>query len=141
MTTILPEPTKVLKAVELYINMAYAGASPPATVRTILGKLQSADKDFYQISDFVRSGDPEKPSYKLRLGNSIYPHMKLTLEPDPSGNGYILRVDSHDAQIAAISSDHPEHAAICRLREKNQEFARQIEAAWQEAGLPTFQSY
>jgi hypothetical protein len=76
----------------------------------------------------------------FRLGNSIYPNMKLRLSLTPEGDGYIFSVDSHDLVLRAEpgSRDGGELAAV---KARNAEINDAITCEWDRAGIPTERSY
>ncbi len=76
---------------------------------------------------------------RLRLGQKNYPHMKMLLQPSPDLDEYLFFADSHDRHLfTAVES---EAQALAALRQANAEITRKIEKQWEQAGLPTFQSY
>jgi len=80
------------------------------------------------------------PQIAVRLGNYVYPHMKLVIEPRPDGRGYLFRADTHDRHVRVPPSS-PEYAVFQELMEKNQKLAEGIEHAWATEGLPTFRTF
>jgi hypothetical protein len=137
-----PQPAAVWRAIELYLPVAYAGVSPSATVLRRLEALprDCALGDFYACPLFEIAGAPAPQRYSLRLGNAIYPHMKLLIGPTPRGDGYLFRADTHDRHVQ-VSPDSPEYSTLCDMLAKNHDIGTAIEAAWESAGLPTFKQY
>ncbi|HEY7088446.1 MAG TPA: hypothetical protein VH518_10180, partial [Tepidisphaeraceae bacterium] len=120
---------------------------PPANVRASVESLRSWRGDFYSAKPFVAAAPPGVPpppsdrrAFSMRLGNHIYPHMKLKLEPAPTGGKYLFRADTHDRHICP-PPEHPEYAPFMKLRVKNQEIGDAIEQAWAAAGILTFKTY
>ena len=135
-----PIPATVWSAIEAYLAFAYEGG-PPATVQSRIHLLRgAADNAFYQSSSFEPEPKQDPIRLSLRLGNRWYPHMKLVVERAPDGSGHLFRADTHDRHIH-LGPDSREYAAFRELIEKNQSLASQIEAAWEERGLPTFKSF
>jgi hypothetical protein len=66
--------------------------------------------------------------------------MKLVIERSPDGSGALFHADTHDRHVQP-PPDAPEAGAFAELAAKNQELSARIEAAWEEAGLPTFKRY
>lgn len=120
------------------MRCAYGELGPPAAVQKRLETLREAGEN----SDFFASGVFERHSrkYKLRLGNRFYPHMKLSIDWRPDDAGFFYRADTHDGHIRP-SPTSKEYAAFSELMEKNQKLAQDIEAAWEDGGLPTFKMY
>jgi len=135
----LPEPAMLHKAIDIYLAHAYQTA-PPLTTRSLLNLLKTWAGDFYASPAFARTGDPNSPRLTIRLGNSVYPHMKLALEPAPDGQTYLFKADSHDKHLSPAESS-PDYTAFMELREKNQKIVDKIEQAWADAGVPTFKTY
>lgn len=134
-----PTPATVWQAISVWLEIAYP-AEPPSAVRSRLENLRAvADGDFFESGVFEHDDKPEPVRYRLRLGNRFYPHMKLVIERSPS-NSYLFRADTHDQHICP-NPQSPEQKALRELMSRNHEFAGTIEAAWEEAGLPTFKSY
>src|SRR3954471_11231454 len=121
-----PSPRIVWRAIDTYLEIAYAqqaepGTAPapaaqaeptPSAVRARLETLKSTPvESFYDSPVFERleltrgPGDPPPQRdalpqrYALRLGNRSYPHMKFIIERSPDALGYLLRADTHDAHI------------------------------------------
>jgi hypothetical protein len=130
--------------VEIYVDCAYHGAAPPAaTALAPPGQFVPAQ---WLMSANVERTPPTAPapeacrSFALRLGNRTYPHMKLRIARLPNGDGYIFRVDTHDAMLQALSgsSDAP---LLAELKERNAALAVTICNAWEAEGLPTERTY
>jgi hypothetical protein len=135
-----PSPSEVWKAIDVYLKAAYTG-EPPSAVRARLDTLRSLpEADFYSSSGFEWENASIPNRLSLRLGNRIYPHMKLVVERTPGGKDYLFRADSHDRH-ACPQPGSRDYAPFCKLMEMNQEIAQAIEAAWEREQLPTFKSY
>ncbi|MGE5608038.1 MAG: hypothetical protein ACM359_02185 [Bacillota bacterium] len=135
-----PPPAEFWKAIDLYLKAAYTG-EPPSAIRARLETLRSLpESDFYSSGGFERESTPNPNRLSFRLGNRIYPHMKLVIERTPDGKRYLFRADTHDRH-ACPQPGSREYAPFCKLMEMNQEIAQAIEAAWEREQLPTFKSY
>ena len=95
---------------------------------------------FYACPVFERIGSAGPERYALRLGNGIYPHMKMLIGPTPGGDGFLFRADTHDRHVK-IPPESPEYGAMCEMLARNHAIGSAIEAAWDAAGLPTFKQY
>ena len=163
-----PSPRMVWRAIDTYLEVAYAplpapaggdgkaapaaAELPPSAVRARLETLKSTPQDaFYDSPVFEKQDAPRPPGepaprdagpvrYALRLGNLSYPHMKLMVERSPDGLGYLLRADTHDAHIQPRPGSR-EQAAFAELMRQNRAVADAIEARWEQAGLPTFKKF
>jgi hypothetical protein len=130
------------RAIETYLSAAYGNGPIPAAVQTRITKLRTnLDWGTFYACDVLERDPPDAPrKWRLRLGNRFYPHMKLVIEPQPDGQGYLFRADTHD-QHACPKPDSREYAMFCQLMEQNRTIATAIEHAWIESGIPTFKSF
>lgn len=136
---------RLSEAVRLYLDEAYGGAEPPPVVRGRLAWPEGATAaDAASGEVFERTPPDAAPAecqrLRLRLGNRIYPHMKLGLDRIPGTEDWVLVVDAHDMQLAAAIQES-ERAAFEKLTRHNTEVKTRIERRWNEAGLPTFTAY
>ena len=79
----LPPASDLWTAIDLYLQRAYPDGCPTPTVQQRLDKLRAAGAEPWQSDVFEKVQGPNGTQYKLRLGNSSYPHMKLAIEPSP----------------------------------------------------------
>src|SRR5688572_8259375 len=135
-----PDPSEVLRAVDVYVDVAYGSEKLPLTVQSQLAVLRSWKGPFFRSPVIASDGGQPPKRYSIRLGNRHYPHMKLAIERSPDGQGYLFRPDTHDGHCCPPAG-HAEHAAFRKLMEQNLELATRIEAALAEQGLPTFKTY
>jgi hypothetical protein len=135
-----PNPLDVLRAVDVYVAVAYGPEPMPLTVQSQLAVLRSWKGPFFRSPVIASDGGTPPKRYSIRLGNRNYPHMKLAIERSPDGEGYLFRPDTHDGHCCPPAG-HPEHAAFREMMQKNQELASKIEHALAEQGLPTFKTY
>jgi len=126
----------VRRAVEIYTRHAWPssdGGSPRITARDLeeCATLSELFQHFEKEED-----DAERSKrYSLRLGNSRYPFMKFVVQEYLVKGEYFFSVDTHDnLDIRPDSRDYEEWE---RLKEYNRELKERIEAAWNDAGLPT----
>lgn len=135
-----PNPLDVMRAVEIYVDVAYGPEPLPLTVQSQLAVLRSWKGPFFRSPVIASDGNTPPKRYSIRLGNRHYPHMKLAIERSPDGQGYLFRPDTHDGHCCP-PADHPEHGAYREMMDRNRELASKIEAALAENGLPTFKTY
>lgn len=132
------------RAVDLYLAIAYPdGAAIPPAVAKRLGWGTDGEPDALLAGPpFERVGKNPAgaPIVALRLGNARYPHMKLQIQPWDGGQGCLLSVNTHD-QVLSLDPKSPDAAGFRALQAENQRIKEAIEAAWDEAGLPTFNRY
>src|SRR5688500_9703159 len=90
-----PNGQRVWQAIEADLRVAYP-KGPGAAVRGRLEKRRAAgDGGALYESDALET-DGEGNRYALRLGCSIYPHMKLVVERAPDGKSHLFKADTHD---------------------------------------------
>jgi hypothetical protein len=133
------------RAVDVYLGLAYPSSEPPEVVRRRLNWDASLDATALlakpPFERATRPGGGVGPAiFALRLGNYRYPHMKLQIQPWPNAAGFLLSVNTHD-QVLAIDPNSPDADAFRALQAENQRLKEAIEAAWDQAGLPTFLRY
>ena len=132
------------QAVAIYMKLAYGSSEPPEVVRRRLEWDDGLDADaLLGKPPFERAGKSKTTGtaiYALRLGNSVYPHMKLQIQPWANDAGFLLSVNTHD-QILSIEPNSEDMPAFRALQVQNQRFKEVIEQAWDEAGMPTFLRY
>lgn len=73
--------------------------------------------------------------YALRLGSALHPHLKLRIVEHEDA-GCVFAVDTHDAIF--LDSGHPDAAHWTQFQHGNRQLKEQIERAWEDAGLLTF---
>lgn len=73
--------------------------------------------------------------YALRLGSTAFPHLKLQIV-DHADVGCVFSVDTHDAFSLDPSDPDTKHWAA--LQASNRRLKEEIERAWEQAGLLTF---
>lgn len=127
------------RAVAAYLRRAY-GESVPARVTATLDGLRALEPGaLLAAGGFERCDGAGATRYALRLGNAVYPHMKLVLERSPRGP-WLFRADTHDLHVQ-LAPDDPERAAWDALRAQNRSIGEAIEAAWEAEGIPTFREF
>jgi len=141
-TTSEPSPINagtLRRAIGIYLQIVYpAGAVPPVVQQRIEPVNAVPEEELVAEAVFeVMQNDPRLLA--LRLGQPMYPHMKLVIEPNPSG-GYLLRADAHDTHLHAPPGS-PDEKFLTMIRAANKELTEKIETAWVAQGLPTFRQY
>jgi hypothetical protein len=132
------------RAVEIYLDLAYAsGALPEGVRRRLNWREDCTAEELLSGPPFERAGKApgrQTPISALRLGNHRYPHMKLQIQPWPNDAGFMLSVNTHD-QVAGVNLSDVDAQAFRDLQTENQRLKEAIEREWDEAGLPTFNRY
>ena len=141
MTDDRPDPSHVLRAIDISVTDAY-DKPPPIAVRSMLATVRDWVGPLFMCPSFVKGEDElRRPKYSLRLGNRHYPHMKLVIEPAPAGAaGYLFKADTHDRHVCP-KPEAPEFAAFRQLMDDNQQLSHRIEEDWSAVGLPTFKTF
>jgi hypothetical protein len=88
------------------------------------------------ICEVLHTPEGRCRGYAFRLGSSGYPHLKLQAVSHDGGINYLFAVDTHDA--FKLDPAHPDAVGWKKLQLANQELKVQIERAWEQEGLPTF---
>ncbi|HZV08037.1 MAG TPA: hypothetical protein VE999_23340 [Gemmataceae bacterium] len=83
----------------------------------------------------LRRRDSDLRGYALRLGSAMHPHLKLQIM-DHGDAGCVFSVDTHDG--FPCDPSRPDAARWIELQTANRRLKEQIESAWEEAGLLTF---
>ena len=141
----LPPCEQILRAVDLYLEQAYATPRPD-----INSQRPRVDADDEAIAEFLMSRAIERDpgnapldqvrSFALRLGNEQYPHMKLRLSRPPRSEQFVFSVDAHDAFLHA-PVDSLDYEPLEALKRYNAALADTITTAWESAALLTERSY
>jgi hypothetical protein len=131
----------VLRAIEIYLREAYPGGAPAGAaqkldaVRAMPGDVPDT---FFEPAPGLAGN-----AMALRLGQPVYPHMKLVVEFCGTGacaSGAMFRVDTHDKHLHAAPGS-PDEAWLQQLRTSNKAVTEKIESAWMAAGIPTFKAF
>ena len=139
-----PTADEVQRAVAIFLARAFSGDAPASAEEFC----PPADADMSQwlMSDIAeRTPDACAPldevrSFALRIGNEIYPNMKLRISRTPNGGEWVFHVDAHDAMLRAPAGS-PDAAALEDLKAHNAAITRAIHADWEAAGLLTERRY
>lgn len=140
----LPDAQQITQAIRIYLDIAY-GNQVPQPIQSFI-----PPDDFtparWLMSDFIeRDFERESPnckvrSFALRMGNTIYPHMKLRITLPPNATKYLFQVDSHDGVLTAPSGS-ADVGALEELKRYNSTLVEQMSASMDSAGLPTERGY
>jgi hypothetical protein len=146
-------PAHILQqALDAYLRAAYP-SGVPADLEKRLAEVRNLPPQGDVPPDLLEQSVPGSTlSLALRLGQPLYPHMKLVIDPCPRaaartaasstcrGYDFLLRVDAHDQHLHAPAGS-PDADWLASIRQRNQELVEKIEAAWSAEGLPTFKDY
>lgn len=131
------------EAVSIYLAGAYPQGAPPAAER-FMPPPQGRPGEWL-MSDLIERTPPgaalaDVRSFALRIGNELYPHMKLRLSRIPAHGVYVLTVDSHDTILQAPPGSDDE-AELMSLKRHNAAVAAAVAGAMDAAGLPTERNF
>ena len=136
----LPPPEVLWRAIDIYLREAYDGP-PKRDVQARVDALRrESPATLYQSRLLECDPDVQPKRFRLRLGNKLYPHMKLLCEASPDGTMYLFKCDTHDRHCCPAASS-PEYGRFRQLMQDNEAVARRVEAAWDAAGVVTFKRY
>ena len=125
------------RAVRLYLEQAYPDGAPATVQPKITSVMALPAEQIVPLELFETAAT----GHALRLGQPMYPFMKLMVEPIPGQEqDYLFRVDAHDQHVSAPPGS-PDAAWLTSVRISNRDLVEKIEAAWAKAGLPTFKEY
>ncbi len=112
---------KILEAVRVYLDIAYKDRDIPKKVVTWINQIENTeDDDLFNLA-FFESIDTGV--YGLRLGNPLYPHMKLIIKID--GKDLLFDVDTHDS-MERIPPSLPGYDRFKRVIEFNMRLKEDI---------------
>lgn len=125
---------RLKRAVELFLDLAYAGAPGPTGLSLPdWSALPASDPVSEHLDLFLDESSPSGVRcFAIRLGNSRYRFMKLRLLEYLYRGEFFFTVDTHDQMFDA--AEDPE---LGQLMAFNRQVRQSIEAAWEGAGLPT----
>jgi len=139
----LPPHAEIRQAVQLYLDFAFGRHVPEQAGRFLPG--DGCDVGAWLMGDVAERDPANAPidavrSFALRIGNSLYPNMKLRLSRPPRDKVFLFSVDSHDAFLHAEPGS-PDCAPLEELKRHNAALTGRILSAWDMAGLPTERNY
>ena len=125
------------QAIELYLERAYPPGALPAATQSRIGPIRElAPAEAVPESLLEKDASASEAGFALRLGQPLYPHMKLIIEPappvplasttSPAAATILLRVDTHDRHLHATPGS-PDAAWLASIRASNKQLTEQIE--------------
>jgi hypothetical protein len=138
-----PSSESIRKAISIYLESAYAGTAIPESVHARMPHEDGSSHKYLMGSGIERTPpsavEADVHSFAIRLGNKVYPHMKLRISR-PEAGVWIFTVDAHDVFLNVPKSS-PDYEALEALKKENARLVSEIDTAWAQAGLPTEKSY
>ncbi len=145
--------TQLAKACRIFMDLAYpeGPASMPPLRRCYyelrgdepLESLLPPSPAAAGIVQLVKDEDAAPRGYAFRLGSAGFRNLKLRAQTVDHGGEktWVFMVDTHDSfskESRVPPPDHPDAAQWLALQQANQILKEQIEHAWAEQGVPTF---
>jgi CheY-like chemotaxis protein len=129
-------PAHVRRAMNVYLAHAWPPgcAGQPARDVAEFEEVRDLDCLFASFEQAAGGGGGFK-RYALRLGNHRYPFMKFVVQEHLVNGEFFFSVDTHDN--LDISPEAPDYEEWERLKLFNRGLKGEIEAEWQQIGLPT----
>lgn len=106
----------IREAIDIYMAEAYRNQAPSEAVRTEADRIRALSDTPDRLFDDERLEHPAPDMVAFRLGNSLYPHMKLVMRRTP--DGLIFGVDTHDGPDR-IPPDLPGYERFQRIIREN----------------------
>jgi hypothetical protein len=88
------------------------------------------------VCQLLGKSPDEARGYAWRLGSSTYPHLKLQAVDCANDGSWVFAVDTHDT--LRLRADDPDAPRWAEIQAENRRLKEEIENAWEEAGLLTF---
>jgi hypothetical protein len=149
--TIVTEPLAPLSAeqihlaISIFLRHAYPGGVPSESAAALLPPEGDFAIEPWMMGTMIER-TPLEATYReirtaaIRLGNAVYPNMKLRLARAPKSDAFLLSVDSHDAMLE-VPVGSPEEAMLEQLKTHNATVGQAIQTDWDQADLPTERNY
>jgi hypothetical protein len=140
------------QACQIFLSLAYPGnnGTVPVKKRCFLN-LPAGQCMFAHLANDpavneccqAQGMDGDKQALLVRLGCAHYPYLKLKVQriSHKQGDVWVFSVDTHDSFSKTSfmpPPGHPEAPAWMALQMQNAALKERIEAAWEQAGLMTF---
>jgi len=115
---------------------AYLNISPDVALTSFLPPAPAA----HGLCQTIKADDGSARGYAFRLGSAHFPHLKLQVTDYNHGAACVFQVDTHVRGKAscAPTEGSPDHVAWTTLQKTNRQLKEQIERAWENEGLWTF---
>lgn len=126
----------LVKAVDLFLEIAWGERAAEKSAAIGLSSASSIGDALDRFKDDRRVGKLRK--YTLRVGNALYPNMKVVFQELLVRDKFFFAVDTHDEIF--VDSTWPDFDHWIELKRKNVEIKDEVERVWAEAGIPTFAS-
>ncbi|MFN3410979.1 MAG: response regulator transcription factor [Exilispira sp.] len=125
------------KAIDIYIKIAYQGDNPPQNILSRIESIYNSNSVEEALNNFKYEIFNDSPSYKLQIGSSRYPFLKLVYEKAPFIDNFGFYVDRHSEYIA-VDSSSPEFIKELEIKEYTHKLKLDIESEFDSQNIPTY---
>ncbi|HPC38066.1 MAG TPA: response regulator [Exilispira sp.] len=127
----------LLKAIEIYMKMAYPDNNIPQNIKSKLESIYNSKNIEEALNLFKYEEFNGSPSYKLQLGSSRYPFLKLVYEKATFSNEYGFYIDRHSEYIA-VDSSSPDFSKELEIKNYTSELKFNLENEFEKQNIPTY---
>jgi CheY-like chemotaxis protein len=125
------------KAIEIYLKIAYENDQIPQITKTKLDPILNSQSINEALNNFKYESFNGSPSYKLQLGSSKYPFLKLVYEKAAFTDEFGFYIDRHSEYIA-VDSSSPEFKKELEVKNYTSELKFKIESEFEKENIPTY---
>jgi hypothetical protein len=129
------------RACRIFLTLSYPGGEEtiPAPRRHYLHVADTEPLEGVLATPTCQSvADPAHGAcYALRLGSATYPNLKMKIVDCDRLGTWVFEVETHDHMLPR-DPYHADAARIAVLQAQNSALKERIEAAWEAAGVQTF---
>ncbi len=125
------------KTLEIYLKLAYENNTIPENITTKIENLMKINNIEEAFNIFKFETFNNSPSYKIQLGSSKYPFLKLVYEKAPFIDDYGFYIDRHSEYIA-VDSNSPDFKKELEIKDYTYKLKFTIESEFEKEGIPTY---
>ena len=129
------------QACRTFLSLAYPNGSesipsPKCGFLNLNGNGPVEDVLIPSVCQTLRTESGGFRGYAIRLGSCVYPHLKLQVVHHAASDTWLFAVDTHDN--IQLDADDPDAGRLAQIQQANRDLKEQIERAWEQEGLLTF---
>lgn len=125
------------KAIQIYLKIAYESDNIPQHIKDKVDQILSSSSLEDSLKLFKLELFNNMPSYKLQLGSSKYPFLKLVYEKAQFTESYGFYIDRHSEYIA-VDSTSPEFKKELEIKDYTFKIKFTIENEFEKESIPTY---